>query len=850
MNAVLNGLGRELFGWFGQLSIELAVLALVVLAASRLLPIKSPSLRHLLWVVVLLKPIVAVMVSSPFTLFTPFTPLVPLAESGRDALAFLPVEPPVHAAAFPVIATSSAGLTAAGWGAILWIAGAALLIGRILIGHGILWRLRRQAQVQHGGPLFDALRQARLGFDCYPRVEVATSSSIGSPIALGILRPLILFPADLVDKLRADELSLILMHEMAHVRRCDNLVLLLHRLVAAAFFFHPAVWLCGRMLRREAEQACDDLVVFATGREKAYARGLAQVAERGARLNPLVRRIPTMNAFAAAESDLALRVRRTLGGGARPMGTPARLLAAVLLGPLMAVTLPSCGSEDTSPGDNPAMAEAATESGQEEGAWREALATDSTIAELKTRLHVHEPDSTIAELKARLHAHADSPIAELKARLRAHEPKNTIAELKARLRAHEPDSTIAELKARLRAHEPDSTIAELKARLRAHEPDSTIAELKARLRAHEPDSTIEELKARLRAHEPDNTIEELKARLRALESDSTFVEVRQGRLRGEAMAMATYHLAQGPPLALKWDTTIEEIAEAVRKRQEGGFPASAEALIRTAVVVERAMATPLEEWTEDLKADVERAGWDLDQFSREIRSRRVWQEAMATDPEEWSEELKARILSLKAPEKASLFIVLNQDGSMKLSDESVTFATLKEELKASRQLHDDTATIVIVIQGDERAMHGQIVQVMEIARQVGLVDQVIATEPQTETSAEARKGEDNRNIQELKTGERIWAQAVLTDPKDWSEELEAQLLALNPGSTIEEIAEEITRRILLRKLRTIAEANPGTWWDQIKDQLPDSTVTSEEIEEIRRRLQKGALAEGEKGGHR
>ncbi len=51
----------------------------------------------------------------------------------------------------------------------------------------------------------------------------------------------------------------------------------------------------------------------------------------------------------------------------------------------------------------------------------------------------------------------------------------------------------------------------------------------------------------------------------------------------------------------------------------------------------------------------------------------------------------------------------------------------------------------------------------------------------------------------------------------------------------------------MRKLRTIAEANPGTWWDKLKDQLPDSTVTSEEIKEIRRRLQKGALTEREKG---
>ena len=341
MNAALNELGSQLFGWFSQLSIELAALAVLVLVASRLLPIKSPALRHLLWAIVLLKPLVAIAISSPYTLFTP---LVSLVESSRAALAPLPVEhPTVQAAASPTIATGSVQLTIAGWGAILWLVGAALLIGRILVGYGIVWCLRQQAQVQHDGPLCDALRQARRTLDCYPSVEVATSPSISSPMALGILRPIIVFPADLAEKLSADKLALILMHELAHVRRCDNLTRLLHRLVSAVLFFHPAVWLCGRMLRREAEQACDDLVVCATGRSEAYARSLAHVAERAAHLNPLISRIPTMNAF-AAESDLALRVRRTLGGGARRMGTRARVLAVVLLCPLAAVTLPSCGT--------------------------------------------------------------------------------------------------------------------------------------------------------------------------------------------------------------------------------------------------------------------------------------------------------------------------------------------------------------------------------------------------------------------------------------------------------------------------------------------------------------------------
>ena len=121
MNAALNELGSQLFGWFSQLSIELAALAVLVLVASRLLPIKSPALRHLLWAIVLLKPLVAIAISSPYTLFTP---LVSLVESSRDAFAPLPVEhPTVQVAASPTIATGSVQLTIAGWGAILWLVG-------------------------------------------------------------------------------------------------------------------------------------------------------------------------------------------------------------------------------------------------------------------------------------------------------------------------------------------------------------------------------------------------------------------------------------------------------------------------------------------------------------------------------------------------------------------------------------------------------------------------------------------------------------------------------------------------------------------------------------------------------
>ena len=86
------------------------------------------------------------------------------------------------------------------------------------------------------------------------------------------------------------------------------------------------------------------------------------------------------------------------------------------------------------------------------------------------------------------------------------------------------------------------------------------------------------------------------------------------------------------------------------------------------------------------------------------------------------EELQAKRRLLSGQDER-LFIVVEQDGNMKLNDKPVTFATLKEELQAKRQLLDNTT--MIVIQSDERTPHGQIVQIMYVARQVGLVDLVV-----------------------------------------------------------------------------------------------------------------------------
>ena len=69
-----------------------------------------------------------------------------------------------------------------------------------------------------------------------------SSASAFEPGVVGILRPVLLFPEGLVDRLTRAQLDAILAHERAHVRAHDNLFAVVHMAVEAIFWFHP---LCG-----------------------------------------------------------------------------------------------------------------------------------------------------------------------------------------------------------------------------------------------------------------------------------------------------------------------------------------------------------------------------------------------------------------------------------------------------------------------------------------------------------------------------------------------------------------------------------------------------------------------------
>ena len=81
------------------------------------------------------------------------------------------------------------------------------------------------------------------------------------PGVLGILKPILLLPKGITDRLPPAQLDAIIAHEMSHVRRRDNLTGAIHMLVEAIFWFHPMVWWIEARLIEERERACDEEVL-------------------------------------------------------------------------------------------------------------------------------------------------------------------------------------------------------------------------------------------------------------------------------------------------------------------------------------------------------------------------------------------------------------------------------------------------------------------------------------------------------------------------------------------------------------------------------------------------------------
>jgi uncharacterized protein (TIGR03435 family) len=109
--------------------------------------------------------------------------------------------------------------------------------------------------------------------------EVRSSPAMLEPGVVGILRPVVLLPEGITERLTSSELSAVLAHELCHVGRRDNLFAALHMVVETVFWFHPLIWWMGARLVEERERTCDEEVLRQGNEPDTYADAILNVCK-------------------------------------------------------------------------------------------------------------------------------------------------------------------------------------------------------------------------------------------------------------------------------------------------------------------------------------------------------------------------------------------------------------------------------------------------------------------------------------------------------------------------------------------------------------------------------------------
>lgn len=163
------------------------------------------------------------------------------------------------------------------WGLLAWLVGTLLTLVPVGLGMLSLWRLRRRAEPITGGPWISQLHQLTAQLGVSRRMVLLRSNRRSMPMHWGILRPKLLLPA-VADRWPDDRRRVVLLHELAHVKRWDCLAQLVTQLACALYWFNPLVWVALRQMHLEREAACDDLILRAGYRPPDYAEHLLQIA--------------------------------------------------------------------------------------------------------------------------------------------------------------------------------------------------------------------------------------------------------------------------------------------------------------------------------------------------------------------------------------------------------------------------------------------------------------------------------------------------------------------------------------------------------------------------------------------
>lgn len=162
---------------------------------------------------------------------------------------------------------------------LVWLAGILLYSLKILFDYRFCQHLKNQhltATPQKWQEIFENLA-VKSGITS--NIELRISLIAVTPCVIGHLKPVVLLPMGLLLGMSQQQIEVILLHELAHVRRNDYLLGFLQTIIKASFFFNPFLHWISSQIDKEREHACDDIAVEISQNPLLLSNTLKELAE-------------------------------------------------------------------------------------------------------------------------------------------------------------------------------------------------------------------------------------------------------------------------------------------------------------------------------------------------------------------------------------------------------------------------------------------------------------------------------------------------------------------------------------------------------------------------------------------
>ncbi len=141
---------------------------------------------------------------------------------------------------------------------LLWLGGCAVALGINLIRNRESLKYIRRWSRLAGSAELESLRQLQSQMKLKRHIRLMMCRGIATPCALGLLHPTLILPEQ--DWVK-EELTLVLTHELIHIRRYDSWIRLLSVIARVVYWFNPIVYLLEIQMNQYCEQACDEAVI-------------------------------------------------------------------------------------------------------------------------------------------------------------------------------------------------------------------------------------------------------------------------------------------------------------------------------------------------------------------------------------------------------------------------------------------------------------------------------------------------------------------------------------------------------------------------------------------------------------